>query len=58
MYLVFICLVPFFVQSMFINKVPFIFGGTGVLISVSVSIEIIKKINGYYVDNDYGHILK
>lgn len=50
-YLVFVCLLPFFAQLIFINKIPFIFGGTSLLISVNVSIEIIKCIDDCYKIN-------
>jgi preprotein translocase subunit SecY len=49
---------PILIQKLFTNNVPFIFGGTGLLIIVSISLDIISQIEGYFISKKYDYFSK
>jgi len=53
LYLATICLLPVLMQGLTANQMPFYFGGTGILIVVSVSLETIQQIEGHFIAKQY-----
>jgi len=53
MYLIFICMLPILVQNISTNRIPFYFGGTGLLIVVNVSLDTINQMNTFLISNKY-----
>ncbi len=56
LYMSFVCLIPAFVKSQF--NVVFIFGGTGILIVVGVTIDTISQIYTHILSHQYKGVLK
>jgi len=56
LYMSFVCLIPLFVKSQF--NVKFIFGGTGILIVVGVTIDTISQIYTHILSHQYRGVLK
>lgn len=56
LYMSFICLIPDFVKSQF--NVDFLFGGTGILIVVGVTIDTISQIYTHILSHQYKGVLK
>ncbi len=54
-YLSFVCIIPILFQELFANDIPFIFGGTGLLIVVSISLDVISQIEGYFISKKYDY---
>lgn len=52
-YLSVICILPMLIQKISSNQIPFYFGGTGVLIVVSVALEITQQIKNYHSGREY-----
>lgn len=55
-YLSTVCVLPAIIHYITSNKMPFYFGGTGLLIVISVSLEIIRQIESYYISNEYNNM--
>lgn len=55
-YLVFVCLVPEFLNMRF--NVPFYFGGTSLLIVVVVTMDFISQVQAYMMSQQYENLLK
>lgn len=55
-YLVFVCLVPEFLNMRF--NVPFYFGGTSLLIVVVVTMDFMSQIQAYMMSQQYENLLK
>jgi preprotein translocase subunit SecY len=55
-YLCFVCLLPEVLISKF--SLPFYFGGTSLLISVSVMMDTVAQIHAYMVPHNYGGLVK
>lgn len=55
-YLLFLCLLPEFLISKF--SIPFYFGGTSILIVVSVTIDTATQVRSFVMTNQYGHLVK
>lgn len=53
LYLTGICVLPVVMQSFVSNQVPFYFGGTGLLIVVSVSLDTLQQIEGHFISKEY-----
>ncbi|MEI6805272.1 MAG: preprotein translocase subunit SecY [Myxococcaceae bacterium] len=53
LYLSAVCLLPIMMQKMTSNQVPFYFGGTGLLIVVSVALETVQQIEGHFIGKQY-----
>ncbi len=53
LYLTAICVLPVTMQSLVSNQVPFYFGGTGLLIVVSVSLDTLQQIEGHFISKEY-----
>jgi preprotein translocase subunit SecY len=53
LYLSAVCLLPISIQKILSNQVPFYFGGTGLLIVVSVALETMQQIEGYFINKQY-----
>lgn len=53
LYLSAICVLPVAIQAMVSNQVPFYFGGTGILIVVSVSLDTVQQIEGHFIAKEY-----
>lgn len=56
LYLAAVCVVPVLIQKMSANQVPFVFGGTGILIVVSVALDTVQQIEGHYIAKQYDGI--
>lgn len=56
MYLVFVCLVPEFMISQF--SIPFYFGGTSLLIVVSVTMDTVAQIHSHLIAHQYEGLIK
>ncbi len=55
-YLVFICLIPEFLVGY--SGVPFYFGGTSLLIVVSVTLDTVAQLQGHMLAQQYGKLLE
>ena len=55
-YLVIVCLLPEFLISM--TNVPFYFGGTSLLIVVSVTMDTVAQIQGHLLAHQYEGLVK
>jgi preprotein translocase subunit SecY len=53
LYLSAVCLLPIMMQKMTSNQVPFYFGGTGLLIVVSVALETVQQIDSHFIGKQY-----
>lgn len=53
LYLSAVCVLPVAMQSLVSNQVPFYFGGTGILIVVSVSLDTVQQIEGHFIAKEY-----
>jgi preprotein translocase subunit SecY len=53
LYLAGVCVLPIAIQKMTSNQVPFYFGGTGLLIVVSVALDTVQQIEGHYIAKQY-----
>lgn len=53
LYLSAVCVLPVIIQAMVSNQVPFYFGGTGILIVVSVSLDTVQQIEGHFIAKEY-----
>lgn len=53
LYLSAVCLLPIIMQKMTSNQVPFYFGGTGLLIVVSVALETVQQIESHFIGKQY-----
>jgi preprotein translocase subunit SecY len=51
LYISSICILPSFMQQKF--KVPFVFGGTGLLIVVGVALDTVQQINSHLITRNY-----
>ena len=55
-YLVFVCLVPEFLNLRF--NVPFYFGGTSLLIAVVVTMDFMSQVQAYMMTHQYESLLR
>jgi len=55
-YLVFICLIPEFLVGY--SGIPFYFGGTSLLIVVSVTLDTVAQLQGHMLAQQYGKLLE
>ena len=55
-YLSAVCISPVLLQKIVSNQVPFYFGGTGLLIVVSVALETVEQIRGYTITSQYDDV--
>lgn len=53
LYLSAVCVLPVVIQKMVSNQVPFYFGGTGLLIVVSVALDTVQQIEGHFIGKSY-----
>ncbi len=53
LYLSAVCVLPVMIQKMVSNQVPFYFGGTGLLIVVSVALDTVQQIQGHFISKQY-----
>lgn len=53
LYLSAVCVLPVAIQALVSNQVPFYFGGTGLLIVVSVSLDTVQQIEGHFIAKEY-----
>jgi preprotein translocase subunit SecY len=53
LYLSAICVLPVTLQALVSNQVPFYFGGTGILIVVSVALDTVQQIEGHFIAKEY-----
>lgn len=53
LYLSAVCVLPVAIQALVSNQVPFYFGGTGILIVVSVSLDTVQQIEGHFIAKEY-----
>ncbi|MBL4818291.1 MAG: preprotein translocase subunit SecY [Deltaproteobacteria bacterium] len=53
LYLSAVCVLPVAMQRLTSNQVPFYFGGTGLLIVVSVALETVRQIESHYIGKQY-----
>lgn len=53
LYLSAVCILPIMMQKMTSNQVPFYFGGTGLLIVVSVALETVQQIESHFIGKQY-----
>jgi preprotein translocase subunit SecY len=53
LYLSAVCVLPMVIQKMTSNQVPFYFGGTGLLIVVSVALETVRQIESHFIGKQY-----
>lgn len=53
LYLAGICVLPVTIQALVSNEVPFYFGGTGLLIVVSVALDTVQQIEGHFIAKEY-----
>ncbi len=56
LYMVFICLLPEFLVSRY--SIPFYFGGTSLLIAVSVTMDTVSQIHSYMIAHQYEGLLR
>lgn len=56
LYLAAVCVLPAVMQNFTANQVPFYFGGTGLLIVVSVALDTVQQIEGHYIAKQYDGI--
>lgn len=57
-YLSLVCVTPVAIQKLSTNQVPFFFGGTGLLIVVSVALDTVQQIEGHYIARHYDNMTK
>lgn len=53
LYLSLVCVLPVAIQALVSNQVPFYFGGTSILIVVSVSLDTVQQIEGHFIAKEY-----
>ncbi len=53
LYLAAVCVMPVVIQKLSANQVPFVFGGTGLLIVVSVALDTVSQIEGHFITKGY-----
>jgi len=53
LYLSAVCVLPVVMQKVVSNQVPFYFGGTGLLIVVSVALDTVQQIEGHFIAKQY-----
>jgi preprotein translocase subunit SecY len=53
LYLSAVCVLPVVIQAMVSNQMPFYFGGTSILIVVSVSLDTVQQIEGHFIAKEY-----
>ncbi len=53
LYLSAVCVTPVVIQKLVSNQVPFYFGGTGLLIVVSVALDTVQQIEGHFIAKNY-----
>ncbi len=53
LYLSAVCVLPVTIQSLVSNQIPFYFGGTGILIVVSVALDTVQQIEGHFIAKEY-----
>src|SRR3989338_3840155 len=53
LYLSAVCVLPVVMQKLTSNQVPFYFGGTGLLIVVSVALETVQQIESHFIGKQY-----
>lgn len=53
LYLSGVCVLPVAIQGLVSNQVPFYFGGTGILIVVSVALDTVQQIEGHFIAKEY-----
>ena len=53
LYLSIVCVMPVVIQKLVSNQVPFGFGGTGLLIVVSVALDTVQQIEGHFIAKQY-----
>ncbi len=53
LYLSAVCVLPVMIQKLTSNQVPFYFGGTGLLIVVSVALETVRQIESHFIGKQY-----
>jgi preprotein translocase subunit SecY len=53
LYLAAVCVLPTLIQSTVSNRVPFYFGGTGLLIVVGVALDTAQQIEGHLITRHY-----
>lgn len=53
LYLSAICVLPVAIQGLVSNQVPFYFGGTSILIVVSVALDTVQQIEGHFIAKEY-----
>ncbi len=53
LYLAAVCVLPAVIQKFSSNAMPFYFGGTGLLIVVSVALDTVQQIEGHYIAKQY-----
>jgi preprotein translocase subunit SecY len=53
LYLAGVCVLPVVIQKLASNQVPFYFGGTGLLIVVSVALDTVQQIEGHFIGKQY-----
>jgi preprotein translocase subunit SecY len=56
LYMVFVCLLPEFMVSKF--SIPFYFGGTSLLIAVTVTMDTVTQIHSYLIAHQYEGLLR
>lgn len=56
LYLSAVCVMPVVIQKLVSNQVPFVFGGTGLLIVVSVALDTVQQIDGHFIAKQYDGI--
>lgn len=53
LYLAAVCIMPIAIQKLTSNQTPFYFGGTGLLIVVSVALETVQQIESHFIGKQY-----
>lgn len=53
LYLAGVCVLPVTLQALVSNQIPFYFGGTGLLIVVSVALDTVQQIEGHFISKEY-----
>lgn len=53
LYLSAVCIMPIMIQKLTSNQIPFYFGGTGLLIVVSVALETVQQIESHFIGKQY-----
>jgi len=56
LYLAAVCVLPTLTRNFTVNQMPFLFGGTGLLIVVSVALDTVQQIEGHYIAKQYDGI--